>query len=364
MTGQGVGTLVVDTVRRDFGAMRAVDDIALTVEGGEFVTLLGPSGCGKTTLLRMVAGLERPDAGRIVISGQEMTHAPPERRPVNYVFQHYALFPHLDLERNVGFGLEVRGLTRTERESRTRDAIAMVRLSGLESRRVDELSGGQQQRVALARAIVNRPDILLLDEPLGALDLKLRKEMQFELRQIHRRLGSTFIYVTHDQEEALTMSDRIIVMRDGRIEQDGTPEQVYHHPCSRFVAEFIGETNMLEGRASGGVVSLEAGGSLEAPGVADGPVAVSIRPEKLAIAAATETGGAAGDPAGGGAAVALEGVFVDSIFLGSLYRRVVELPGGRLVTVQQTAGGADAAHRPGERVRISWRAGDAVVLTR
>ena len=355
MSGRGTGTLVVDKVRRSFGSVRAIDAIDVTVEGGQFVTLLGPSGCGKTTLLRIIAGLDAPDAGSLVISGRDMTHTPPERRPVNYVFQSFALFPHLDLRGNVGFGLAVRGTPRAEADARIRETISIVRLDGLESRRVDQLSGGQQQRVALARAIVNRPDILLLDEPLGALDLKLRKEMQFELRQIHRKLRMTFIYVTHDQEEALTMSDRIIVMRDGAVVQDGAPEEIYRNPSCRFVAEFIGETNILEGVSTGRSVVLDSGIEFASRCEAVGPVSVSIRPEQLRVSPEAQ------DPAEG--RVALRATFVDTIFVGSYYRHVVELNNGTLVTIQDASNGV-AFPKAGSVVCVSWATDDAVVLTK
>ena len=349
------GSLVVRKVQRNFGSVRAIDEIDLTVEGGQFVTLLGPSGCGKTTLLRIVAGLDVPDAGSLAISGVDMTYAPPERRPVNYVFQSFALFPHLDLHDNVGFGLAVRGIAKAEAERRIGEAIAMVRLQGLESRRVDQLSGGQQQRVALARAIVNRPEILLLDEPLGALDLKLRKEMQFELRQIHRQLGITFIYVTHDQEEALTMSDRIIVMRDGAIVQDGTAEDIYRNPCCRFVAEFIGETNILRGQSRGRSVVLDGGVEFASRCETVGPVSIMIRPEHLRVSRNAEA-----LPAG---CIALPATFVDSIFVGPCYRHVAELKGGGFVTIQDSTN-ATSHLEAGDEVRVCWRADDAVVLTR
>ncbi|MCA9877685.1 MAG: ABC transporter ATP-binding protein, partial [Thermomicrobiales bacterium] len=228
-----------------FGETPAVNGVSLDVRDGEFLTLLGPSGCGKTTTLRMIGGFEHPTSGAIYISGQEMGDRPPYRRPVNTVFQNYALFPHMTVGQNVAYGLEMAGVPRAERQQRVTQALEMVRLPHVENRKPSELSGGQQQRVALARALVNRPSVLLLDEPLGALDLKLRKAMQLELKQLNREVGATFVYVTHDQEEALTMSDRIAVMNEGQILQLGSPEEIYERPRTRFVADFIGQTNFL-----------------------------------------------------------------------------------------------------------------------
>jgi spermidine/putrescine transport system ATP-binding protein len=229
-----------------FGEVPAVNGIDLDVREGEFLTLLGPSGCGKTTTLRIIGGFELPSAGEVSIGGELMDGRPPYRRPVNTVFQNYALFPHMTVGQNVSYGLEMAGVPKAERQQRVAQALEMVRLPHVEKRRPAELSGGQQQRVALARALVNRPAVLLLDEPLGALDLKLRKAMQLELKQLNREVGATFVYVTHDQEEALTMSDRIAVMNEGRILQLGTPGEIYEQPRNRFVADFIGQTNFLD----------------------------------------------------------------------------------------------------------------------
>jgi spermidine/putrescine transport system ATP-binding protein len=234
-------------VRKSFREVVAVDGVSLRIERGEFFSLLGPSGCGKTTTLRMIAGFEHPTEGEVLIQGRAMGETPPFARNVNTVFQHYALFPHMTVAENVGFGLKMKGRKRSEIETRMSEALELVRLSGYEQRRPRQLSGGQQQRVALARALINHPAVLLLDEPLGALDLKLRKEMQTELKRLQKSVGITFIYVTHDQEEALTMSDRIAVMNGGQVEQVGLPEEIYERPQSRFVADFIGETNFIEG---------------------------------------------------------------------------------------------------------------------
>ncbi len=235
-------------VTKKFGDFVAVDDIDLEIRDGEFFSLLGPSGCGKTTNLRMIAGFEQPTIGEIYIKGQQVAGIPAHRRPVNTVFQSYALFPHMNVAQNVAFGLEMKKVARPEINQRVREALELVQLPHLSDRRPKQLSGGQQQRVALARALVNKPQVLLLDEPLGALDLKLRKAMQLELKQIQVEVGITFIYVTHDQEEALTMSDRIAVMNEGVVQRIGEPRRIYEHPANRFVADFIGETNFVEGR--------------------------------------------------------------------------------------------------------------------
>lgn len=225
----------------------AVDDFNLEVQRGEFVTFLGPSGCGKTTTLRMIAGFEMPTEGEILLNGKDISKLPPNKRPINTVFQRYALFPHLNIYDNIAFGLKLKKLPKAEIEKKVKKALEMVDLEGFEDRRVQTLSGGQQQRIAIARSLVNEPEILLLDEPLGALDLKMRKEMQLELKEMHERLGITFIYVTHDQEEALTMSDKIVVMSEGRIQQIGTPEDIYNEPKNAFVADFIGDSNIVDG---------------------------------------------------------------------------------------------------------------------
>src|SRR5438477_11944310 len=233
-------------VSKRFGSHAAVDDVSLEIAEGEFFSLLGPSGCGKTTTLRMVAGFELPDAGRIVLKGNDVTEVPANRRPVNMVFQQYALFPHMSVYANVAFGLKVKRVPRGEHRDRVRELLRVVSLEGLDKRRARQLSGGQQQRVALARALVNRPAALLLDEPLGALDVKLRKHMQLELKRIQSTLGTTFVYVTHDQEEALAMSDRIAVMNEGRVEQTGNPREIYERPRTAFVADFIGSLTALD----------------------------------------------------------------------------------------------------------------------
>jgi len=245
------GAVSLRSVSRSYGTVAAAKEVTLDVQPGEFLTLLGPSGCGKTTLLRLIAGFEEPDAGTILISGRDLTSVPAWRRPVNTVFQHYALFPHRTVAGNVAFGLETAGRSRDEIASRVVRALEMVRLQGLGERKISQLSGGQRQRVALARAVVLEPEVLLLDEPLAALDLKLRKEMQVEVKNLQERLGTTFVFVTHDQDEALVMSDRIAVMSEGRIEQVGRPEEIYERPRTRFVAEFLAVRNVLRATVAG-----------------------------------------------------------------------------------------------------------------
>ncbi|MBU1226373.1 MAG: ABC transporter ATP-binding protein [Actinobacteria bacterium] len=279
----------LSSVVKRFGDVVAVDDVDLEIEDGEFFSLLGPSGCGKTTTLRMIAGLEYPTEGSIRIYGEEMGLRPPNKRPVNTVFQSYALFPHMTVADNIAFGLQMQKVAPAEIVERVANAIDLVRLTGKGDRRPGQLSGGQQQRVALARALVNRPKVLLLDEPLGALDLKLRQAMQLELKDLQARVGITFVYVTHDQEEALTMSDRIGVMSDGRLLQIGRPDHIYEKPANRFVAEFIGETNFIEGTVAGpGVVTLPDGSTVRAGthSAVGTPVTLTLRPEKILLEAA------------------------------------------------------------------------------
>ncbi|HET6643079.1 MAG TPA: ABC transporter ATP-binding protein [Gaiellaceae bacterium] len=313
---------------RSYGDVAAVDGVDLAVAPGEFFTLLGPSGSGKTTTLRLIAGFERPDSGRILLSGRDVTGRPPYDRDVNTVFQDYALFPHMTVQDNVGYGLMVKSVRKAERAQRVGEALEMVRLAGLGSRRPAQLSGGQRQRVALARAIVNRPRVLLLDEPLGALDLKLRQEMQLELKRIQQEVGITFLYVTHDQEEALTMSDRLAVFRDGRIEQVGTPASVYEHPESEFVAGFVGVSNVLErdGRR------------------------FTVRPEKIRLLDANE------EPAAG--SVSERGRIREVVYVGMVTRYVVDLEGGGVLTVVRQnleTTSADVVEARGRPVRLAWR---------
>jgi putative spermidine/putrescine transport system ATP-binding protein len=311
-------SVTVAGARKTYGPVVAVDDVDLSVEAGEFFTLLGPSGSGKTTTLRMIAGFEQPDCGTISLGGADITRRPPYARDVNTVFQDYALFPHMTVAENVGYGLKVRGVPRRERARQVEEVLRMVRLDGFGGRKPIQLSGGQRQRVALARSIVNRPRVLLLDEPLGALDLKLRQEMQIFLKALQRDLGMTFLYVTHDQEEALTMSDHLAVFNEGRIEQVGAPADVYEHPATEFVAGFVGTSNILErdGRR------------------------FSVRPERIRIEDA-------GEPA----------TIEDAVFVGAFIRYRVETQHGDHVTVVRQNDGTQLA--PGTPVHLAWRPEDA-----
>lgn len=317
----GTAAVELAAVSKRFGDVAAVDGIDLEIGDGEFFALLGPSGCGKTTTLRLIAGLEVPTAGSLRIFGDELGTAPPDKRPVNTVFQHYALFPHLDVRANVGFGLKMRGIDRTTTRRRVAEALEMVHLEELGGRRPDQLSGGQQQRVALARALVNRPKVLLLDEPLGALDQRLRQAMQSELKSLQRDVGITFVLVTHDQEEALTMSDRIAVMHDGRLLQVGEPDTVYEHPSSHRVAEFIGRTNLFPATvADRSTVSLANGVRLHAPSALPAGTAVSVllRPERATLIPP--------DTPAPSAATTIDGIVAGSTYVGSaiVYRVAVD----------------------------------------
>lgn len=317
--------IAVDRVTKRFGPVLAVDDVGFEIERGEFFSLLGPSGCGKTTLLRMLAGFETPSAGEIWIDGQAMTSVPPYRRPTNMVFQSYAVFPHLSVRQNVAYGLRVEHLSSGERDRRVEEALALVQLSGLAERRPNQLSGGQRQRVALARALIKRPKVLLLDEPLAALDKKLREEMQIELRQLQRSVGITFVFVTHDQEEALALSDRVAVLFDGKVAQIGGPREIYDRPASRTVGAFIGSMNFfpagLRGRENGALVVDCAGlGTVAVPegnrhGEGD-PSTVAIRPERLRLAA---------EPPPGALSVPVR--LISSAFLGDRSHHLVRAEG-------------------------------------
>ena len=281
---------VVKAFGQGDAAVRALDDVSVEIREGEFFTLLGPSGCGKTTLLRLIAGFEMPTDGVILLDGQDITYLPPNKRPVNTVFQSYALFPHLTVAQNISFGLEMLGKPAPEIKSRTAQMLALVKLEAMANRKTSQLSGGQQQRVALARALAPEPKVLLLDEPLSALDLKLRQAMQIELKRLQVETGITFVFVTHDQEEALTMSDRIGVMSAGKLQQVGTAKEIYTRPKNRFVASFIGETNFLSATAEGGKVRLASGDVVDFETAIKGDVTLTIRPEQLRLGAASEAG--------------------------------------------------------------------------
>jgi putative spermidine/putrescine transport system ATP-binding protein len=313
----------LDGIRKTYGDVVAVDGVDLTVADGEFFTLLGPSGSGKTTTLRVIAGFEQPDAGRVTLGGADITRQPPYARDVNTVFQDYALFPHMTVAENVAYGLKVKGVPRRERAAQVAEVLKMVRLDGYGDRKPVQLSGGQRQRVALARSIVNQPKVLLLDEPLGALDLKLRQEMQVFLKALQRDLGMTFIYVTHDQEEALTMSDHVAVFNEGRIEQVGSPIDVYARPTTEFVAGFVGTSNILERKQR----------------------RFSVRPERIELSRASN--GSHGEPA----------TVADVVFVGAFTRILVDTEAGERLTIveQDTVSGLE----PGARVHVSWNDADA-----
>jgi putative spermidine/putrescine transport system ATP-binding protein len=336
-------------VRKRYDSLVAVDDLDLALEAGEFLTLLGPSGSGKTTTLMMVAGLQQPDAGRIALNGVSVANLPPYRRDIGMVFQNYALFPHMTVRRNVAFPLEMRGTQAPEIARLVDEALALVKLPDHGGRLPKQLSGGQQQRVALARAMVYRPALLLMDEPLGALDRKLREQLQLEIKRVHRERGISVLYVTHDQEEALTMSDRIAVFNKGRIEQIGTPEELYDRPTTRFVASFIGDTNLVEGRVlgvAGGICEIETAAgrvvaSTPTPLAAGSAVSIAVRPERIVLAP-VETAG-----------VGLEGVIVEQVFLGTSRKYVVRLADGTEIVVLRPISDPPFA-QAAPTVRVSW----------
>ncbi len=334
-TTDGVAVRLEGVVKR-FGDVVAVAGVDLDVREGEFFSMLGPSGSGKTTCLRMIAGFEEPTSGRVLLGGQDVSSLPPYQRDVNTVFQDYALFPHMTVKENVGYGLMVAKVGKQERDRRAGEALEMVRLGGLGDRKPGQLSGGQRQRVALARALVLRPKVLLLDEPLGALDLKLRQQMQIELKQIQQEVGLTFIYVTHDQEEALTMSDRLAVFSHGHIEQVGSPADVYERPATAFVAGFVGVSNVLEGEAARALTGVEH--------------AFTIRPEKIAIVGSDDEVSADDCTA--------TGTVREVVYLGAVTRYIVDLEvGGSLVVMQQnlTTSSMQALQVRGHAVRLVWR---------
>ena len=354
--------IALEGVGKRFGTVGAVHDVSLSIADGEFFSLLGPSGCGKTTTLRMIAGFEVPDQGRILLRGQDVTRVPPSRRAVNMVFQHYALFPHMSIYENVAFGLKVTRVPKSEHRERIDAILHAVELEGLERRRPRQLSGGQQQRVALARALVNRPAALLLDEPLGALDVKLRKQMQLELKRIQHEVGTTFVYVTHDQEEALAMSDRIAVMNGGRVEQVAVPREIYERPASPFVADFIGSLNTLGFKVDEvvGEYAVMRLGDRErvvvtlAPGAHAGDsFRVAVRPERIRI-------GESGGPTSGSGS-RLEGTITQVVYLGMYTQFHVGTRAGALVC-HRLASESTEPFETGHRVALSWDAEHTSVL--
>jgi spermidine/putrescine transport system ATP-binding protein len=351
----GDSVVVLDQVVKRFGSMVAVDRLSLEIRRGEFFSMLGPSGCGKTTTLRLIGGFESPDEGVVRLDGQDVTDLPAYKRNVNTVFQSYGLFPHLSVYDNVAFGLRRKKVAAKEVERRVTEALELVSLAGYGKRRRAQLSGGQQQRVALARALVNRPQVLLLDEPLGALDLKLRKQMQLELKRIQKEVGITFIFVTHDQEEAMTISDRIAVMNKGRIEQLGPPEEVYERPATEFVAEFLGASNLLDGTCGGTqdgwrLVDLDGGAKIRIPAKPDRRAGerlrVGVRPEKIQILPAGS------EPAATQNIVA--GTLRSAIFAGVSFQYFFQTHEGREMSAFDRNASGGAVAQPGEAVRLAW----------
>ena len=335
MTGDH-SAVIFSKVSRHFGDVKAVDFVDVDIRGGEFFSLLGPSGSGKTTCLRLIAGFDRPTFGKILLYGQDVSNLPPYERDVNTVFQDYALFPHMTVDENIAYGLMIKKVSKAERERRAEEMLDLVQLSGMAGRKPNQLSGGQRQRVALARALINDPKVLLLDEPLGALDLKLRQQMQVELKALQKRVGITFIFVTHDQEEALTMSDRIAVFNQGKIEQIGSPAEIYEHPATGFVAGFVGVSNLVSGEL--------------AQRLAGSDVTFSIRPEKIHLTDSAEKAGAD--------TIVVDGRVRDIVYLGLYTRYLVELEGGGdLVVVEQNlkTTSMDVLTMKGQRVHLSWK---------
>ncbi len=360
-----IGQITLTSVTKQFGNTVAVDDVSLQVESGEFFSILGPSGCGKTTTLRIIGGFVYPTAGEVFINGESMTQTPPYRRPVNTVFQNYALFPHKTVAQNIAFGLQMKKVSKTRTASEVERFLELIRLTGYGARKPNELSGGEKQRVALARALINHPTILLLDEPLAALDLKLRRQMQQELKTLQRQVGITFIYVTHDQGEALALSDRIAVMAAGKIFQVGTPSEIYDSPQSRFVADFIGTSNFFEGtlvrchhKSAEVELAMEQPvkiiGMLNSDVPVDKPVTVAIRPERIDIAPL----------AGETSTNLLSGVIQDESYLGTTRQYTVQTDYPTPVLVQQQNSGTAEAKRfqHGDTVSLNWAPENAIVL--
>jgi spermidine/putrescine transport system ATP-binding protein len=357
-----VAAISIDGVSKRFGDVVAVQDVSLDIAEGEFITLLGPSGCGKTTTMRMIAGFEEPDAGRILLRGDDVVGVPPNKREVNMCFQHYALFPHMSVGSNIAYGLKLKKVPKAERQQRVEEMLALVGLAGYAERKPAQLSGGQQQRVALARALVNRPAALLLDEPLGALDVKLRKQMQLELKRIQHELGTTFVYVTHDQEEALSMSDRIAVMKDGVIEQLGTPRDVYEHPATPFVADFVGVLNALAFRVdetSGADAIMRLGDRDRVIVPAGGSVGqgaqllVAVRPERVRVHVADVA-------TNGGSRVA--GRVDDVVYLGTLTQFHIATAAGATIVAHRLSDEDTAGIDRGQAVTLTWDREDASIL--
>ena len=373
---ENVGQITLTSVTKQFGDTRAVDDVSLQIEGGEFFSLLGPSGCGKTTTLRIIGGFVYPTSGEVFINGEPMKQTPPYRRPVNTVFQNYALFPHKTVAQNIAFGLQMKKMPKAKTASEVERFLELIRLPGYGDRKPSELSGGEKQRVALARALINQPTILLLDEPLAALDLQLRKQMQLELKTLQRQVGITFVYVTHDQGEALALSDRIAVMRDGKLLQVGTPAEIYDAPQTRFVANFIGTSNFFQGTLSRlettltpttkfATIALATEPRIQIVGTHNGnvqpgdSVTVAIRPERIDITSPV------GESSGLDAVSRLNGIIQDESYLGTTLQYTVQTDYPTSVIVHQQNTGAGETHRfrRGAQVSLTWRAENAIVLT-
>ena len=369
--GSGRPALLLRGLRKLFGDAPAVDGVDLAVRQGEFITLLGPSGSGKTTTLRMIAGFTQQSAGNIEIDGADMSHVPPHRRDVGMIFQNYALFPHMTAAENIAFPLEMRKAERPEIKRRVAEALALVKLEGLGKRYPRQLSGGQQQRIAFARAVVFQPRLLLMDEPLGALDKKLREALQLEVMHISRQLGATVIYVTHDQEEALVMSDRIAIFNRGRIEQLGRGEDLYDRPVSLFVADFIGDSNILRGRferdADGAWLVRDSArwrvgtAQMERAAIADGSkAALVVRPERLRIGAAEDAADAGPVPTG---LNSVRASVRDALYLGSTRKYELTLHDGQTATVRRQVGDGEPEWQPGDQVGLTWAIDDAVLVS-
>jgi len=369
--GTATGGIRFDAVTKRFGDQTVIDQLDLDIEPGTFYALIGPSGCGKTTTLRMIGGFELPTEGRVYLDGTDVTDLPPNKREVNTVFQSYALFPHLSVAKNVAFGLERRGLGKDETRKRVAEGLEAVEMTRFADRRPAELSGGQQQRVALARALVNRPHALLLDEPLGALDLKLRRQLQIEIKRVHHEVGITFIHVTHDQEEAMTMADVIAVMNKGRIEQAGTANELYDHPQTAFVAGFLGQSNLIAATLEGAdgenrAFKTHDGVKLSAPesriATTTGRLAIGVRPEKIWI---TNPGDPHDDAAASFRTNEITGTVTSSAYLGVSHEYHVETAGGDelIVLVQNNAREMAPMHQAGEQVELSWEPGHTFVVS-
>ena len=373
---ENVGQITLTSVTKQFGDTRAVDDVSLQIESGEFFSLLGPSGCGKTTTLRIIGGFVYPTSGEVCINGEPMKQTPPYRRPVNTVFQNYALFPHKTVAQNIAFGLQMKKMPKAKTAAEVERFLELIRLPGYGDRKPSELSGGEKQRVAFARALINQPTILLLDEPLAALDLQLRKQMQLELKTLQRQVGITFVYVTHDQGEALALSDRIAVMRDGKLLQVGTPAEIYDAPQTRFVANFIGTSNFFQGTLSRLDTTLTPTTKFATIELATEPpiqivcthngnvqpgdsVTVAIRPERIDITSPV------GESSGLDAVSRLNGIIQDESYLGTTLQYTVQTDYPTPVIVHQQNTGAGETHRfrRGAQVSLTWRAENAIVLT-